>query len=701
MKKIILGLLITINIAASILWLKIDTRPPDWDQSTHINLVLDYAQVVKDGQWNKILGLTSTYPPLYHLSLVPALLLSHYSVPGAILTNLLYLIIILLATYFLGAHLFGEFKGLAACWLVSTYPFLLYISRNALTETALTAWVVLSLLCFYKSQNFSSRSWSIFFGLSFSLGMLTKWTFFFFLAPPLIWTIAVHWRKEWKNSLIVLGIILITAFPWYYSHFPQIIRYCLKYSQCGIVEGDPQGFTWPALTRYFWGLEELVFLPYFILFIAGVLLYFFSRHKGRALIVWGVGLPYLINSLMINKDVRYIMPILPALAVISSLAIGEKGIKKIFLGLLIIWGSFQFVYSSFGKSEKKINYFGHPLTIYDAYPPKAENWQNKEIFDYILKNRQGKDPLTVAGVVANYPIFHSSSLAVYTRCHQLPVYPLGYRGRLGEFSEFVIYKTADYGPESALGGVKEGIEQIESPPQWFSQSFQKVFSVNLPDGSQGIIYQRKVKPYPLALSVKNLKMKLSNLTFDNFSIQNPALEIIPYSGEETARGHFRKIIITAPSFEIKGIKLNNLNVVFDEVQINLWRLILESRLNFHYCQKIYPRFSLNEADTKKYLEMKAEWLKDVDVRFNNNIEIRSRLKRGNIPISAKGKIYLAADKNNLNSYVEKIKFGFFTIPSFLYARSLNRIFSLLAAPEWPVNITVEKIAIEEGKIQVN
>ncbi len=179
------------------------------------------------------------------------------------------------------------------------------------------------------------------------------------------------------------------------------------------------------------------------------------------------------------------------------------------------------------------------------------------------------------------------------------------------------------------------------------------------------------------------------------------MEIIPYSGEETARGHFRKIIITAPSIEIKGIKLDNLNVVFDEVQINLWRLILEGRLNFHYCQKIYPRFSLNEAGTKKYLEMKVKWLKDVDVRFNNNIEIRGRLKRGNIPISAKGKIYLSADKNNLNSYVEKVKLGFFNIPSFLYARSLNRIFSLQAIPEWPVKTIVEKIIIEEGKIQVN
>lgn len=693
MKNLILLLLIFINITANIIWLKKDTRPPEWDQSTHLNLALDYTQS----------KLTSTYPPLYHLSLLPALLWSHFSADAAVATNIFYLILILLATYLLAAHLFDRFTGVVAGWFVSTYPFLLYISRNALIETTLTAWVTIAFLSLAKSEDFSSRKWTIIFGLSFAFGMLTKWTFFFFLGLPLLWKIIFSWRKDWKNILIALGIILIIASPWYYLNFSQIIRYCLKYVQPGIAEGDPHGLSWSALTWYFWALEEEIFLPYFVIFILGIFIYFFNskiRNPQSKILVWWLVPPYLIVSLMSNKDSRYIMPLLPAMAIIAALVINNKNIiRKIFLtGILVVWGSFQFYNSGFGRSEKRLNFLGHPLTLYAGQAPRAENWRQQEIFDYILKHRQRKDPLTVVSVVSNYPTFQSTSFAFYCRSQGLPIYPLGFNGRLGEFAEFIIYKTGDLGPAFSLGPIKKGAEQIQSRPQWFNNSFQKVFAVDLPDGSQGIIFQRKVLPYPLPFSLEKLALHLEKMPFPNFNADNLSLEIIPYSPEESEKGRFREIVLSAPTLNLKGIELNNLKIVFKDVQINLWQFFLEKKLHFFYCQQIHPQFILSASNLEQFLKRKAKWLKEVQVLYlpwekegDLKIEVKGILAWKNIPVLVRGKIFLSTDKKELRTKIEKIKVGAFSLPSFLYASSLNRNFSLEPIPEWPVYTKIEKI----------
>ncbi|MBI5555445.1 MAG: hypothetical protein HY920_06310, partial [Elusimicrobia bacterium] len=114
-------------------WLSVDSRPPSWDASVHLNLVLQYRAVlthVDSDIVKNLIAVSGYYPPLYHLSALPFLSFYGFSLSSACLVNLLYLLILLGATYGLGKRLYNELTGLLSALLVSVYPFIVYMTNT-------------------------------------------------------------------------------------------------------------------------------------------------------------------------------------------------------------------------------------------------------------------------------------------------------------------------------------------------------------------------------------------------------------------------------------------------------------------------------------------------------------------------------------------------------------------------------------------
>jgi 4-amino-4-deoxy-L-arabinose transferase-like glycosyltransferase len=215
-------------------WLAANATSTGWDRPKQLLYLLTYDRILKhvdavslfravtfnDGKW-------SYYPPLFHFSALPWQRLLGVSEDVAAMTNVIYIAILLLSVYGIGARMFGKQVGLLSSCLVSLFPMSFSMARYFYLDYALTAAVALSVYLLLLTHGFESRKYSLFFGLGLGLGMLIKWLLVFFLLGPLcvillrspviqdlrqrLTRLSIDWR--WLGVSVTLG--LLATLLWY------------------------------------------------------------------------------------------------------------------------------------------------------------------------------------------------------------------------------------------------------------------------------------------------------------------------------------------------------------------------------------------------------------------------------------------------------------------------------------------------------
>src|SRR5215471_18250699 len=214
--RILLVLAFVYLTVSNVIWTARDTRPPFWDMAAHGSGALRiYDAVARSGPAAIALisseHLTGPYPPLYHTIIAATWSIFGKTVRVARLANLVPLAILMLATYGIGLYLLEPWTAAIAAVLVSFYPVMLWLSRETMIDYWLAALVALSMWVLLETRDFSDRTWSIVFGVTAGLGMLTKWTFFFFLILPALWFA----RRNWRNAVIAAVIAAAIGAYWY------------------------------------------------------------------------------------------------------------------------------------------------------------------------------------------------------------------------------------------------------------------------------------------------------------------------------------------------------------------------------------------------------------------------------------------------------------------------------------------------------
>jgi 4-amino-4-deoxy-L-arabinose transferase-like glycosyltransferase len=173
-------------------WLAANATSTGWDRPKQLLYLLTYDGILKhvdavslfqavtfnDGKW-------SYYPPLFHFSALPWQRLLGVSEDVAAMTNVIYMAILLLSVYGIGARMFGKQVGLLSSCLVSLFPMSFSMARYFYLDYALTAAVALSVYLLLLTNGFESKKYSLLFGLGLGLGMLIKWLLIFFLLGTL------------------------------------------------------------------------------------------------------------------------------------------------------------------------------------------------------------------------------------------------------------------------------------------------------------------------------------------------------------------------------------------------------------------------------------------------------------------------------------------------------------------------------------
>jgi 4-amino-4-deoxy-L-arabinose transferase-like glycosyltransferase len=555
----ILGGIWLLGAIADRIWFALDQSVPSWDEAEYLTGAMNYWRAFQQPQWfsgewwTSLWQLSSKVPPLLYLSTAPFINFFGAGVDQSTLVNLLYSLVLLGSVYALSTRLFSVQVGLWAAGLCLLIPGLSMIRLTYLTDYPLVATVTLSfcwLTIWWSTDRKDLRAWgfAIAFGLTFGLALLVKQTALFFLVAPLLWMAVQSIRqRDWMRIpqlLLSCVVTFLVCLPWYRTNWLIVLTSGKRATvDSAIAEGDPSLLSLDAWTYYLKHLPLQASLPVFIVGIVGLVLYWkravvsyqWSIENGRILrstdyggmrkkghrreiyAAWWqamrwllifLGGGYLLCSLNINKDSRYITSLLPVLAIVlaQGLVLFPDRLRAFRWGAIGLTGLVAF-----------LNFL--PLNSTNAlqhHIRRTGDWHQADVVNEViqvepyLKNTIGVLPslanfnqhnLNYAGVLRNFQVYGRQ---VGTNVKQVD-------REQRSLSWFVIKD----GEQGAIRQTEAQAKMSRAIAQ--SPDFQEQKAWALPDGSTLKLYQRMIPPVQVQAvnQPKSDRIKLDQLRVPN------------------------------------------------------------------------------------------------------------------------------------------------------------------------------------------
>ena len=326
-------------------WQKNDGIPAYNDQAHHLTNYLSIVRNLENSSINEngmYYDVDSQYAPLYYASAAAWTRLSGESRSAAVFINIFFYLILLISVYGIGRKAFGPGQGLAACLLLSFYPYVFGASRVFIIEFSLCALAALSVCLLFYSQGLLNSRLTIAAAVACLLGMLTKQSFIIYVIGPLLLTLKDAFRQRIKprRILVFLGIGLILP-ALFYCFF--LFRGTWQLFQMHFIDASlfsPIDY-WQRNLYYFLLLpDQMNWLNLFV-FIISFALYVRLKHKDKLFLLTWLLVPYAILFFAPLKNSRYSLPVLPAIALISAWGIfmvKSPLRRNILLGLVLAFG---------------------------------------------------------------------------------------------------------------------------------------------------------------------------------------------------------------------------------------------------------------------------------------------------------------------------------------------------------------------------
>ena len=516
-----------LSAAVDLVWLKCDRSIPDWDRADYLTGSLNYYQALQHAQWwdsqwwRSFWLLSSKIPPFTYIAAAIIQQIFGTGQDAAMLVNILFNGILLVAVYGLGVELFSVEVGLWAAFLCQLFPAFYQLRLDFLLDFPLTAVVTLCFWCLTlwrgkKAPRVQGWLWAIAFGITLGMAMLVKQTALFFLLIPIIWvgveTIKSRHGEKLLQLVGALIVGLLVCGAWYQVNWLFVLTTGKRATiDSAIAEHDPALNTIGAWTYYWQVLPTQVSWLLLIVPIVGLIIYKrFSREQKPSfgwLAVFWVG-AYFLCSLNINKDNRYVLPYLPVVALF--LANG-----------LISWR---------GRWQKPIRFgtagLAALLMLFNLFP-LGGSWievlsphgQHYAEFKNELPHRQ-----VIAEMIQQAPYLRST-IGVLPSTAEINQHNINYFGALQHFQvyarqvgirkkqvrqdarslEWFLTKTGDQGsvPNAQALMVKE----IEASPDFEIQK-----SWRLPDATDLQLYHRRlptVKVEPMVAKIDKVELQVT------------------------------------------------------------------------------------------------------------------------------------------------------------------------------------------------
>src|SRR3989344_5164683 len=478
----LLLILLFFHLVGNVIWIKLNNAPPAWDEAYNTMRSLDYFHFFEGLFLGKVdvLGFLTAYIDYYgplvriitgFLSLIfsPQIKLAQF-VATPFFLGTIYLI------YLLGSKLFkNKWIGLLAAFLFSFFQVIYNDCRWLLLDIPMTFFTLLAVYFFIKSNFFENRKYTVFSFIAVLLSVLTKFQGVLYLLVPYFWGLTILIKNKYYKRLrnILIGS-LIFIIPSAFYVIPSIEKIKLYYGLA--VPGEPlvdpiyllNPLTWTHHLKLFINYE--ITFPIFVFFI--VSLYFFIKNKNSSthsvilasdegarpesnndsgdtsfprmtpaidkhnykwFLILNILFYYVFFTVFPNKDMRFLFPILPFVALIFArgffffferyrkLATAAFIFIAVFnLAMYVILsfeypvkkGSVYFVVVPFVSDIALLNMKNYPVLTFDPHI-----FPQDRIIKDLKEISRGKDINIV--LIPNFEGFNDNNLGIYDRIYRV------------------------------------------------------------------------------------------------------------------------------------------------------------------------------------------------------------------------------------------------------------------------------------------
>ncbi len=698
-------------------WVGLDRLPPVWDHANHLERAVVCHQTLSERGLpgiREIVEMSSFYPPI-----VPcAAGLLYFALPVTALVSqsvmLGFLGLALVSLFLLGRRLFDAPTGLLAAVLYGTAPFVLYSATNFQLDLPLASAAILALLVVVRTEEFSRPAWSVAAGLTLAFGMLVKPPFAVYLLPPLG---VIAWRAlraaDRRRRLINLGFALLLgallSLPWYGPRlFALPLQIADRSFRLAAQAGQPEAFSAGSLFFYPRALVSIFGLLAAALFAVGLLA--LARQPALRWLLWSASLvPFGVFLSIRNKDLRYVLPILPVAAIIAAatLRAASPAWRRRLTLAVVLLSAVQVGAAAFGIPPlPRWSPFNVPLAL--SFPPSPVEWPHREILDAMARESRGT-PARVS-VVPNYPFFSVSNFRYYALRDRLPLrmsrawdeYPFGV--------DFVILKTGDLGPAFSIAKAQRIRERLARGDPAFERAFPVIWQGPLPDGSVGSVRQRRLTPVagvgPSALARRFEEGVARFLDAYARDLDGLAVHRIGDS-QALLKGEIRQLRVEARSarvaeFSRNGaqLRVKELRLTLQGVLINPHRLVASGEIEPLEVERIrIEHLVVTQEDLQAFL-----------AGFRRLQGLRVRLEEGGIGVAlalpgpdVAARLTLANGSGNspLTVRAEGVRLGGVPLPSLLSSWVFRHYDPTLRLAKLPVAVELGQIRVEPQRIVIS
>jgi len=559
-------------------WLAVDRRPPEWDHANHLERALLCTRDIRAGDVRAILERSSFYPPLVPCTAgALGLLLPPDGAATAAL--IVFLGLGMLAVYLLGRRLGGETTGVEAALLFGGAPFVLYSTLLFQLDMPLAALVALALVVVLASADFTRLGVALGAGLVFGLGMLTKPTFALYVAPVVVLGLVRGGRRGLLGATLATLVAVALSLPWF---GPRLLGLGAQVDARAFAQaaeaGHPEPFTLMGLTFYLRWLGYQLGVVTAVLALVGLVV---AAVRRQWFLLVAALPPFVVLEVIRNKNLRYSLPVLGALAVLAALSLDTlpARVRRVAAIALLAIGVVQASAITTGVPPNTLLPWLKTWWVPSAVASRAD-WRHHEILALIERDRRGAPsaPSTVS-VVPNFAVFSVSNFRYYAlrdgygmqfvRAWDDP--PLGI--------DYMILKTGDVGPSWTAEKSRRVADRLAVDPN-LARVFPVIGEFPLPDGSVASVRARRIPPLTditpeaLAAAVEGgLRQRLAEVARDLEDLDVRLTYDDGILAGRVARADIRAAAATLGDFARPGtaaLRVHDLRVILDGLLVNPW-----------------------------------------------------------------------------------------------------------------------------------
>lgn len=696
----LLGLAAFLAVEALLLrhYIGVDKRPPSWDQSTHLEIALDYREAIGSGRWGDMWYLAPKpgmppFPPAYHLLLRGAFASSDPA-HAALWVNWFYMAVLAVSLFGICWRFLPDSRALAATLAFCAAPGLQDLMTTQLVDLAMVAWAAAAYWALLESEGFTGWLPSLAFGLVHAAGMMHKWSFFSYLLPAYIVAgRALGDRAARLKVLAAAALAVAFSAPWYWAHL-ALLPSRLVQASSDFATPFWKDSAWAAyLAQACSSLGPLLWALGFVSLLAPQ--YARRRENGWIIAYWIV-FSYAFWTVVPNRQIRFLLPGLVPL----GLAMAATWPKQLSWGVVAfqLVSALNFFYGLVGPITVPLPL--QPLTFLVNRPPMADDWKIEEILKRIEADRDPSRPITNVTLVANDEYFNGPTFHFVQRLMNLPHARMrGVNKRLCELSEFVLLKDGKLGPSTVIGGLPEAAKVVKEPDGWFARGYEVDARWPLPDGSAAVLYrQKRGRAQPMA----QRRVEYNLLQTGGVRIRNLRADLGAWDARVSA---WPNVMLSMDGLDVRGLAVRGVaadvrnfsvvpafeagaGVTYDWSDVRLMRVD----------RVVVRALQVGADDLKAFLEARVPGLKVSSVTLDGTVRVVGDWKGRRVAAEAALELDRAARR--LHVRVLNASYMGTPLPAALFRPIKELEIPLDPSPETPFAIELAGLTIKDGRLTV-